>query len=293
MVNEYLKLLRVKQWIKNFFVFVPLLFSKNLFEKNLLIEVLLAFLAFCLVSSLVYVFNDLMDAESDRLHPVKKFRSIASGKISTASAKILALLLSLVGLFLIPLFNFQFLIILFLYIALNFFYTIILKNIVIVDIMCIAAGFMLRVLGGAVVIDVHVSSWLILTTLFISLFLAVMKRRTELEFEINQNESRRVLKDYSVVFINQISAISAAGVIICYALYSVSDRTVEFFQTENLVYTTIFVVFGVFRYMFLVFNKRIGENVVEVFIKDFPMIINSALYVLTIILLIYLEMITK
>jgi len=160
-----------------------------------------------------------------------------------------------------------------------------LKQVVILDILFIAAGFMLRVIGGAYVINVSVSSWLILSTLFLSLFLAVIKRKTELL--LLTDSSREVLSDYSIEFIKQITAISAAGIIICYSLYTVSDRTINEFGTENLVFTTIFVVFGVFRYMFISEKKFLGENIIEAIYRDYPSIINIMLYLITIYFIIY------
>ncbi|MGE5429618.1 MAG: decaprenyl-phosphate phosphoribosyltransferase [Syntrophomonadaceae bacterium] len=287
-VSNYLKLLRVTQWIKNLFVFVPLLFSKNLFNANYFLLVLLAFLAFCLTSSAVYVMNDLFDVESDRLHPRKKTRPIASGQISEKSAFITILILA-IGIFaLVYKLNVTFILALTGYIALNILYSVVLKHLVIIDIMSIAAGFMFRVLAGAYVLSVYVSSWLILTTLFISLFLAIMKRRSELSLNpMEGGSTRKVLSEYSISFTEQMATISAAGVIICYALYSVSERTINYLHSENLVYTTIFVVFGIFRFMYLVYKKSKGENATEVMMTDVPMIVNIVLYVLTAIYIVY------
>ncbi|MGE5438873.1 MAG: decaprenyl-phosphate phosphoribosyltransferase, partial [Bacteroidota bacterium] len=184
--------------------------------------------------------------------------------------------------------DFTFILALIGYIALNVLYSVILKHLVIIDIMSIAAGFMLRVLAGAYVISVYVSSWLILTTLFISLFLAIMKRRSELGLNpLEGGSTRKVLSEYSISFTEQMATISAAGVIICYALYSVSERTISYLHSENLVYTTIFVVFGIFRFMYLVYKKSKGENATEVMMTDIPMIVNIILYVLTAIYIVY------
>lgn len=286
-MKDYIKLLRVPQWIKNVFVFVPIIFSKNLFHPEPLINVVIGFFAFGVVSSIVYVFNDIHDREADRLHPKKKDRPLASGKVSPNNAYLLILILVIVELVLINFVNFSFILVLAGYLVLNVFYSVKLKNIVILDLLCIAGGFMLRVLGGAFVIDVYVSRWLVLTTLFISLFLAVMKRKSELNLELGENGYRQVLDDYSHEFINQISAVSSGGVIISYALYTVADRTVTYFQTENLIYTTIIVVFGIFRYMYLAYQKSEGENTIDVLISDIPMIIASALYFASAVLIIY------
>jgi 4-hydroxybenzoate polyprenyltransferase len=287
MFKEYLKLLRIPHWVKNLFIFVPLLFSRNATNLAKAGETVLAFFVFSLAASAVYVLNDIVDAEKDREHPKKKFRPIASGKVSKNSAFILFVLILMLVIFFgfnfPPLFGVS----LFLYFVINVAYTFGLKRVVLLDLFCIAGGFILRVLAGAFVIDVYISKWLILTTIFISLFLAVMKRRSEILNVENNSLTRRVLADYSFEFINQISAVTSAGVIICYALYTVSERTVSYFHTEHLVYTTLFVIFGIFRYMYLVYEKKFGENTIETLLKDFPSLINILLYVLTVAAIIY------
>jgi 4-hydroxybenzoate polyprenyltransferase len=287
MIKNYFKLFRISHWIKNFFVFIPLIFSKHLLDQNYLIQVVIGFFAFSLVSSLVYIFNDLSDAEADKRHPKKKFRPIASGAITRRNAIYsMVVIFILVGLLCLQ-FNTAYILVLASYIVINIFYTLYLKNVVIVDLACISLGFLLRVIGGAVIIDIYISSWLILTTLFISIFLAVMKRRSEIVLNA-EHETRKVLGEYNLSFIDQISSISAACVILCYALYSVAERTVEFFHTENLVYSSIFVVFGIFRYMYLVFKKSKGENPTEIMLTDIPMITNLFFYGITVYLIIYL-----
>lgn len=287
-MKNYFRLLRIPDWTKNIFVFVPLVFSKHLFEVSYFNKTVLAFLIFSLAASFVYVINDLFDAEKDSIHSTKKNRPIASGEISKSNALIFALFLFAL---LMPLFilanNLVFVIIILAYILINYFYSKTLKEVVIVDIFCIAIGFMLRIISGAVIISVEISNWLILTTLFLSLFLAVMKRRAEVASIENSALQRKVLKDYSLNFIDQISAISAGGVIISYALYTVSDRTEIMFGSKYFFVTTLFVVFGIFRYMFLVFNKKVGENIVDALSKDKPMIVNLILYVITALIIIY------
>lgn len=287
MITQLFRLLRVSNWVKNIFVFVPLIFAEQLFVKTNFIITFMAAFAFSITSSIVYIINDVADSEKDKLHPIKKYRPVASGVIKPKFAIILAVLLFF---FLIPFltqFKYGFSFILVSYFLLNLLYTFFFKEIVIVDIICIASGFMLRVLGGALVINVYISSWLILTTLFLSLFLAIMKRKSEIALLTNESNTRVVLKDYTLDFINQISSISAAGVIICYALYTVSERTIIIFGTENLVFTTIFFIFGVFRYMYIVYTQKRGENTIEIIIKDAPMIINGLLYGVSIIYFVY------
>ncbi len=287
-MKDIFKLIRVPQWIKNFFVFIPLVYSRNLFHTDYLIKSLTAFFIFCLLSSVVYVINDIIDAEADRHHPLKKMRPIASGKISNANGITIAIILLALGLLLSIYTNSMFKIFAGLYLVINIFYSFKLKHLVLLDIFSIAAGFMIRVTAGALNISVEISSWLILTTMFLSLFLAVMKRRSELVVAGDeQSSTRKVLEFYSTNFIDQMATIAAASVIISYALYTVSLRTVTVFQTEHLIYTTPFVVFGIFRYMYLVINHNKGENTTEIMVTDIPMIMNILLYSLTTIVIVY------
>ena len=186
-------------------------------------------------------------------------------------------------------FNYKFGILLFSYFLLNVFYSLSFKHIVILDIFSIAAGFMIRVISGAFIINVEISYWLILTTMFISLFLASMKRHSELKLLLKEqnNATRKVLREYSTNLTGQISTIAASAVIICYALYTVSQRTITVFGSERLIYTTPFVVFGIFRYMYLVYINDEGENTTQMMITDIPMIITVFLYVITSVLIIY------
>ena len=289
MLLNYLKLIRIQQWVKNVFVFVPLLFSHNLFEREYFLITLFAFFLFSLASSAIYVINDLIDIESDRAHPSKKNRPLPSGAISKPAAVITFIVILTVIALLLPNFNYDFIICIAAFIVLNVLYTFYFKHIVILDVFSIAAGFTLRVLGGAFVISVPLSSWLILTTMFISLFLGVMKRHSELTLSpVDENSSsRKVLADYSLNFADQMATVAAAGVIICYALYTVAARTVSIFNTENLIYTTPFVVFGIFRYMYLEYMSNKGENTTKIIATDFPMIVTLILYIVTTVLIIY------
>jgi len=296
---KFLRLIRVHQWIKNVFVFIPLLFSLHLFDKDYLVTTLLAFLVFCLASSAIYVINDLVDIESDRAHPVKKSRPLPAGDITQTAAIITASLLLVLVFWLMMYFNTEFIMLVVAFVVLNVLYSFWLKNLVLLDIFSIAAGFSIRVLAGAFVIQVPISSWLLLTTMFISLFLGVMKRRSELALVYEnqrQNEvardqtsthSRKVLAQYSLNFADQMATIAATGVIVCYALYTVAPRTVSIFQTERLIYTTPFVVFGIFRFMYLEYMSGKGENTTHILATDFPMIANVLLYAVATVMIIY------
>ena len=256
---------------------------------NYFLDALSAFLVFCLASSAIYVINDIVDIESDRAHPVKKNRPLPSGQISTLAAIITASLLLVLVFWLMMYFNYAFILLVVGFVILNVMYSFWLKNMVLLDVFSIAAGFSIRVLAGAFAIMVPISSWLLLTTMFISLFLGVMKRRSELALvnENSGNQSRKVLAQYSLNFADQMATVASAGVIICYALYTVAPRTVSAFQTERLIYTTPFVVFGIFRYMYLEYINKKGENTTHALATDLPMIINVLLYVAATIVIVY------
>ncbi len=289
MILNYLILVRVPQWIKNFFVFVPLLFSQHLFDKDYLFTSLAAFVVFCLASSLIYVINDIIDIKADKAHPTKKNRPLPAGVISKRSALIVAVVLTAVIVILLPQFNKEFLYFVTAFVLLNIFYSFWFKHIVILDVFSIAAGFAIRVLAGAVVISVPISSWLILTTIFISLFLGVMKRHSELILveESENAPSRKVLSQYSLNFADQMATVAAAGVIICYALYTVSERTVSAFGTESLIYTTPIVVYGIFRYMYLEYISNKGDNTTKIVFSDLQIILTVLIYTITTVLIIY------
>ena len=289
MILNYLKLVRVPQWVKNFFVFVPLLFSQHLFDVDYFSTTLFAFVVFCLASSLIYVINDIIDIEADKAHPTKRNRPLPSGLISKRSALIVTIVLTAVIVILLPQFNKEFLYFVTAFVLLNVLYSFWFKHIVILDVFSIAAGFSIRVLAGAVVISVPISSWLILTTMFISLFLGVMKRHSELIL-VAENEnapSRKVLSQYSLNFADQMATVAAAGVIICYALYTVSERTVSAFGTENLIYTTPFVVYGIFRFMYLEYISNKGDNTTKIVFSDLQLILTVLIYAFTTVSIIY------
>jgi len=288
-LKHFLRLIRVHQWVKNLFVFVPLLFSLHLFNLFYFFQTLSAFIVFCFASSAIYVINDIVDIEADRAHPVKKNRPLPSGKISKSTAVFLAVFLLILVSISLTYFNYKFIVLAVTFVVLNILYSFWLKNVVILDIFSIAAGFSIRVLAGAFAIQVPVSSWLLLTTMFISLFLGVMKRRSELALvtENSGMQSRKVLGQYSLNFTDQMATIAATGVIVCYALYSVAPRTVSIFNTERLIYTTPFVVFGIFRFMYLEYISGKGENTTRTLATDLPMIINFLLYVFATVVIIY------
>ena len=288
-MRHYIALLRPKQWIKNAFVFAPLIFARELFRTESVVTELMAFAAYCLTASAVYIVNDATDIEADRADPVKKLRPLAAGTVSRGGATALLVLLIAVTLLLLRSMDWRFDFILGLYFALNLAYSLKLKEIVLLDVFIVAAGFMLRVLGGAYAIGVSVSSWIVLCSLFISLFLGFAKRRGELVLaQATGSESRRkVLLAYRVDFIDQMLTIAAAGAVISYALYTVAARTIESFGTDRLIYTTVFVLYGVFRYLYLIHTTRSTDNPTNAVTSDPTIIVTGVLWIATCIIIIY------
>ncbi|MFA6468965.1 MAG: decaprenyl-phosphate phosphoribosyltransferase [Bacteroidota bacterium] len=288
-MSPHIRLLRPAQWLKNSFVFTPLIFSKHLFDQDYLFNAALAFFAFSCASSLIYIVNDIVDRDADKLHPEKKKRPIASGEISISIAIIMAMF-SGAAAFVISLFlpN-EFAYAMLLYVVIQFAYSFHLKHIVILDLFIIATGFMLRVFSGALAIQVDISHWLVITTLFLSLFLAASKRRAELMMIKKQNfeTKRRVLQEYSIPFLDSLLLITTTGMAISYSLYTMAERTIEVFRSEYLIFTTVFVLFGIFRYLFLVLVKEQGENPTAILTNDTPTAINLFFWLITCIMIIY------
>ncbi len=288
--KHILQSMRPHQWVKNFFIFAALIFSGHLFNITNLIDTILGFFIFSIVTSSIYIFNDLIDIEKDKLHPEKSLRPLPSGKLSKEYAVISSFLFAVLSLVVSFFLNQYFMIFLLAYIALNVLYTFILKNIVLLDIMAIAAGFVLRIYAGAVLIDVPVSEWLILCTILIALFLGFSKRRAELiTLELKANIHRSVLTHYSPQFLDQMIGIVTASTVMSYALYTISEETVLKFGTKNLIYTVPYVLYGIFRYLYLVHKLERGGNPTLTLLKDVPMILNIILWILTVSLIIYMK----
>lgn len=280
--------MRPGQWSKNGFVFAALLFSKNLFHPVQAATCLLAFAVFCLASGAVYLLNDLIDVEQDRKHPQKQSRPIASGDLNPrigwfAFGIVLPLSLAagrLVGL--------PFVGVLCAYLAIQIAYCTFLKRIVILDVFSIAAGFFLRVAAGSAAIQVPMSRWLLICTIFISLFLALAKRRHELLLlGAEAGDHRTVLSQYNVMFLDQMVSIATAGTIVSYALYTLSEETAAKFGTNRLWITVPIVFYGVSRYLYRAYQHRDGGRPEELVWKDKPLLACLAVYVVSVVLIIY------
>lgn len=285
----YVRLLRPEQWAKNSLVLTALLFSRHLFDAQYVLTAVAASASFILGSSAVYILNDVLDRSSDATHPVKRFRPIASGQIPSAPAIVLSLLLSVAATALAAGLNTGFMLIVLGYILLNIAYSVALKRVPLVDVFIIAAGFMLRVVGGAQAIAVEISPWLILCTMFLSLFLGFSKRRGEfvIAAAVPSFHPRSSTKGLDLNLLDGFVVVAASGVAISYSLYTVSERTVTMFGTEHLLYTTIFVLFGIFRFMTRSRTGELADNPTAVLVRDPVIIINILLYVFAVWTIIY------
>lgn len=280
--------LRPQQWIKNFILFAPLIFSERLFDSGSFSIVSMGFVLFSLSASGIYMMNDLADAERDRMHPVKSRRPIVSGVLSRGVASTTAVVLILAGGIFAFLLSVSFGWFVLAYILLNIAYSYGLKNVVILDVMTVAFGFVLRVLAGAVIVGVPASEWLIICTLLLSLFLGFSKRRHELAMlETKAVDHRNVLGQYSVGFLDQMIGIVTAATVMSYALYTISNETVQKFGTSHLYYTIPFVLYGIFRYLYLIHKKDEGGNPTLTIITDIPLIINVVLWIIVSVAIIY------
>jgi 4-hydroxybenzoate polyprenyltransferase len=259
--------IRPKQWTKNLLVFAGLVFTYNLLNPDMLSRVLLAFVAFCLLSSAGYLWNDLRDASADRLHPIKSRRPIAAGLVPPWLAAMIALALGVAGLALAFSLGTSFLLVASLYILLTVSYSIWLKHLVLIDVFGISAGFVLRAVGGAVVIGVPVSPWLYVCTVLVSLFLGLGKRRNELELlETGAAGHRKNLEQYSLELVDQLILIVASVTIMAYSLYTFSAENLP--RDHSMMLTIPLVVYGLFRYLYLVRVKRQGGAPEDLLLTD-------------------------
>lgn len=280
---------RPKQWIKNLLIFAGLVFSQNLFNLEKFLHSFFAFCIFCIVSGVIYTINDIADMPYDRLNPLKSKRPIASGKISVSYAKLVVAIALPLSLILSYMLDYKFFWIVTVYISLQILYTFYTKNIPILDVISISFGSVLRVVGGTVVIDVSISHWLFICTILLALVLALSKRRYELVFSDNSlRPYRKVLEDYNLQLLDQMIAITTSAVLITYSLYTMSYETVERFGSDNLVFTVPFVLYGIFRYLYLVYKKGLGESPEGIFLLDKPLMIDITLWIIMVLVIIYL-----
>lgn len=261
-VKDLWRMLRPRQWVKNGFVFVGLLFANAWHQSPLRWRVLATAGAFCLVASGVYIFNDLFDLDQDRNDVRKKNRPLAAGRVSSGSAVILLIALWILSFGLGVLASRRVLAILIIYVVLNAAYSLRLKEVVLLDVFIIAAGFMLRILAGTVGVGIPPSQWLLLCGLMIALFLGFAKRRAELYATVDADKGgqRKVLGHYQPVLLDKMIVITATCVILTYSLYTMSPVTIQTHHTESLIYTVPFVMYGIFRYIYSLHTRATGSD---------------------------------
>lgn len=289
MLGQLFKLIRPTQWLKNFIVLAALIFAGEMNKADNDIKAFSALIIFCLLSSAVYIFNDFIDREKDRQHPIKKERPLASGKVSVPAAIILMLLFAAVGLGASVTLNMTFFYFALGFVLFNLLYTVLLKNIVIVDVMSVALSFVIRAYAGAAAISVPASKWLLINTLLLSLFLSFGKRRHELILmDEDATAHRKSLLNYSPYLLDQMMAVVTASVVVMYMLYSFSTEVSTKLGTENLYLTIPFVVYGIFRYLYLIHKKEKGGSPTRVLITDWPILTTVLLWIITVILILYI-----
>ncbi len=306
-IYKTLKLMRPKQWIKNFAIFAAIIFSGQLFDPTLFSKVVLGFIAFSATSSAIYIVNDIFDVEKDKIHPFKRFRPLAHGDLSIHSAILLSILLFATSLFIAKSINSGFVVLLVVYFLLQFSYSLFFKHLTVADILLLATGYMLRVYGGEIATGYHISVWLILTTVALSLFLAVGKRKSELtlisQMPGTQIEAiRKTLSHYSESLLNVYASIFATSAFVFYSLFTflenphgikiglgilMPDFLPAYFQRKWLMITIIPVVYGLMRYLQDIYEKHEGESPEKVLLSDIPLLSTVVLWALLTIAIIY------
>ncbi len=287
MLKPLLKTMRPKQWTKNAFVFTALIFDRKLFHPAPFIKTLLAFILFCMAASAVYLVNDLVDMERDRQHPKKRFRPLASGELSPHVAGIAAFILTIAaiggGFWIHTGLGF----IVTGYLLLQFAYSFVLKHLVIIDVMTVAAGFVLRVAAGVVVVEVaRFSPWLYVCTTLLALFIAINRRRHELVLLADGAKNhRKILDEYNIQFLDEMNSMVTASTVIAYSLYTFSAPNLP--RNHSMMLTIPFVIYGLFRYLYLIHVRGEGGAPDELILRDIPLFLDVLLWVLAVILILY------
>jgi len=278
--------LRPRQWSKNLFVLAGLIFARRLFTPDAW-TALGAFAIFCALSGAVYLVNDVADVARDRAHPVKRLRPVAAGRLPVGAALAVAVGLAIGGLAFSACLGGGFLTTAVAYVALVVAYSAWLKHVVIVDVLTVATGYVLRAVAGALAIRVEISGWLLICTILLALFLTLGKRRHEVMTLEAAATQRPILAEYSPALLDQMIAVVTASTVTAYALYTMSPETVAKFHTRLLPATLPFVLYGVFRYLYLLYHRRLGGNPSEIFLTDRALLVNSLVWLLAVLAIIY------
>ena len=286
--SSLVRSLRPEQWTKNLIIFGGLLFGQRLLDPHSVLYAFAGFVVFCALSGVVYLLNDVADRDADRSHPIKQHRPIASGALPVSTALTTAVVLGAVALVAAFLLRVEFGFFAAAYVGLLAFYSGPLKHVVIIDVLTIAIGFVLRAAAGAVVINVPISNWLLVVTILGALFLALSKRRHELVLLADAATSHRpILQEYTPYLLDQMISVVTASTLVAYAFYTINPETVEKFHTNHLGLTLPFLLYGIFRYLYLVHQKEGGGSPAEMLLNDRPLLLCVALWALVVALIIY------
>jgi len=284
--------MRPRQWTKNLVAFAGLIFSRNLTDKALALKSVEAFGVFCLLSGMIYLVNDIADLEKDRLHETKRLRPLPSGRLKVSTASSVAVVLSALGLYLAFIVGWRFFVVAAIFFVFNLLYSFGLKRFALLDVFSISMSFILRAIGGVEALDtldptIELSPWLLICTLFLSLFLGFCKRRNELMTMAEASRHRESLGDYSPGLLDQLVGITAGGSVLSYSIYTIWPDTVEKFGTTDLVYTIPLVLLGIMRYLYLVYNKEKGGCPSEMLLTERFLLIDVFLWVVLVIVIFY------
>jgi len=283
--------MRIHQWIKNSILFAGIIFAKKINDIDLLVNVIIGFFLFSLVASCQYIFNDYLDRKEDALHPEKKNRPLASGAVDLSFVLFLTVFILCITFVLSYYLNPKFFFIVIFYFLFNLTYSKYLKHLVILDVMSISIGFVLRAIAGAIIVNVRFSSWLLLCTFMLSLFWGFSKRRGELILlEGEAGSHRKILQEYSVVYLDLMMGISSTMTLMSYVLYTVSPETKQHLGTDKMFITIPIVVYAIFRSLYITYIKNMGHNPTKAILTDFSVLFSGLLWILMILGLMHIEL---
>ncbi|MCX2745858.1 decaprenyl-phosphate phosphoribosyltransferase [Mangrovivirga sp. M17] len=286
MLKTYFHLLRIDQWVKNTFLFIPLFFAGDLFKSTKLLNLLIGFISFSLIASSIYIFNDYKDRENDRKHPKKKFRPIASGKVSTSIAFGIMTLCLIAGLSLGYFLDYRFIILLLIYLLINITYSLGLKRVAILDMIMVSSGFVIRVIAGGVIAGVPLSQWLIVMVYLLSLFIVLAKRRDDVyHYTVSGNLTRKSVTNYNLEYMTATLVLISGVIIVSYLMYCLSPNAN--IQSEHLYATSLFVISGILRYLQITIVDNKSGSPTRILYKDRFSMVNLILWVISFYIIIY------
>ena len=287
-VHDIVVLMRPHQYLKNMFIFLPLFFSLQITDIPLLGHTVMAFMAFSMTASGVYIVNDYFDMQDDRMHPVKQYRPLASGRISRNQAFVLAMFLFVAGFAMMGMLSFPAVAILFAYVLLNIAYTLSLKHLAVIDVTVIAIGFVLRIFVGTTVTGLDASMWIVVMTFLLALFLALAKRRDDiLIFNRTGQKMRKVIDGYNIQFVDMAMTLMAGVVIVAYLMYCVSPEVIERTGSDKLYLTLIYVIVGIMRYMQITFVEEVSGSPTKILLQDRMIQIVIVMWIVTFGMILY------